>query len=113
MLSFLLLFAKENYVDLANVDNDSQEHIYQSVVRMLNFFQFNEKALLVRNYTTQAALMVPDNSIDFIYIDARHDYCGCYEDIVTWWPKLKIGGVMSGIVWLFLILNMYTYFSIQ
>ena len=30
------------------------------------------------------------------YIDARHDYCGCSEDIQNWWPKVKPGGIMAG-----------------
>lgn len=26
----------------------------------------------------------------------QHDYCGVLEDIATWWPKIKPGGLMAG-----------------
>jgi hypothetical protein len=36
-----------------------------------------------------------DESIDFIYVDARHDYCGCSEDLDSYFPKLKCGGLFA------------------
>jgi predicted O-methyltransferase YrrM len=33
---------------------------------------------------------------DFIYVDGRHDYCGCYKDLEMYWPKLRKGGIMAG-----------------
>ena len=86
--------SQDNYIDDANVDDDMHEENYRRAKIVMS--RFKGKTVFIRNYTTLAALSIPDNSIDFIYIDARHDYCGCYEDIVTWWPKLKIGGLMSG-----------------
>ena len=47
-------------------------------------------------YTSDAAKLVPDKSIDWIYVDARHDYCGTTQDMEEWWPKLRQGGIMSG-----------------
>ena len=35
-------------------------------------------------------------SIDFIYVDARHDYCGVKEEIEHYWPILKPGGIIAG-----------------
>jgi predicted O-methyltransferase YrrM len=35
-------------------------------------------------------------SLDFIYIDARHDYEGVKEDLNAWWPVLKQGGLIAG-----------------
>jgi len=37
-----------------------------------------------------------DKSIDFIYVDARHDFCGVYEDLSLYFPKLKCNGIMAG-----------------
>jgi hypothetical protein len=37
-----------------------------------------------------------DNTIDFVYVDARHDFCGVYEDLSLYYPKLKCDGVMAG-----------------
>lgn len=37
-----------------------------------------------------------DNSIDFIYIDALHDYESVKKDLHGWYPKVKKGGILSG-----------------
>jgi len=33
---------------------------------------------------------------DFIYIDANHSYEAVKDDIATWYPFLRVGGVMAG-----------------
>jgi hypothetical protein len=40
--------------------------------------RFGSKAVLIRNDSLSASHLVPDNSVDFVYIDARHDYCGAF-----------------------------------
>ena len=49
-------------------------------------------------YSNEAAqkLAQAGVQVDFVYVDARHDYCGCKEDIELYWPLLKPGGVMAG-----------------
>jgi len=47
-------------------------------------------------YSTQASQKLPDQSVDFVYIDARHDYCGAKEDMELYWPKIRPGGIMAG-----------------
>lgn len=42
------------------------------------------------------ALMVPDLSLDIVYIDADHSYEGVKKDLESWFPKVKIGGVIAG-----------------
>jgi len=37
-----------------------------------------------------------DSSIDFIHIDQRHGHETIKSDIRAWWPKLRIGGTISG-----------------
>jgi methyltransferase family protein len=39
---------------------------------------------------------VADESCDFVYIDADHSFDAVTVDLRTWYPKLKVGGVMSG-----------------
>ena len=38
----------------------------------------------------------PDNSFDFVYIDADHYYDSVKEDINLWYPKVVPGGILSG-----------------
>jgi hypothetical protein len=83
-----------NYVDSANVDNSEQELILKEAQN--NVFPWKDKVKFYRNSTLQAATLVPDDSLDFIYVDARHDYCGVSDDINAWYAKLKVGGIMAG-----------------
>jgi hypothetical protein len=85
---------QDNYVDLANTDDDEQEKTYQQAMR--NVKEFAGKTKVMRMFTSEAAGKIADNSLDFIYVDARHDYCGVMEDLIAWYPKLRIGGIFAG-----------------
>lgn len=37
-----------------------------------------------------------DGSLDFVYIDAAHDYESVKRDIDAWLPKVKDGGILAG-----------------
>jgi len=37
-----------------------------------------------------------DNSIDFIYLDGRHDYCAVKEELEAYYPKVSCNGIMAG-----------------
>lgn len=43
-----------------------------------------------------AASLFKDESIDFIYIDAAHEYDDVKADIELWLPKVKKGGIFAG-----------------
>jgi len=37
-----------------------------------------------------------DNSLNFVFIDAAHDYDSVSKDLKAWYPKIKPGGIISG-----------------
>lgn len=84
-----------NYFDRANVDSNTHLKFYEQTKNRLKVFSKVEK-VYYRNYSVDAAKYVADSSVDFIYIDARHDYCGVNEDLNIWWNKLKPGGIFAG-----------------
>ncbi len=43
-----------------------------------------------------AASLFPANSLSMVFLDSRHDYLFLKEEIATWLPKVKIGGVIGG-----------------
>ena len=49
-----------------------------------------------RCYSEDAAELVPDGVLDFVFIDAQHDYASVKRDIQLWLPKVKKGGMISG-----------------
>lgn len=46
------------------------------------------KLVVVRNFTSDAAKVIVE-PLDFVYVDARHDYCGAWEDMELYWPKVR------------------------
>ena len=46
--------------------------------------------------SVEGAKQVPDGSLDFVYIDARHDYESVLEDLNAWFSKVKPGGIFAG-----------------
>lgn len=85
---------QENYKDSANADQAGHDQRFNETKTKLA--QWKDKTEYLRMFTTEAAKHVPDGSLDFVYVDARHDYCGVTEDLVAWWPKLRSGGVFAG-----------------
>lgn len=43
-----------------------------------------------------AAQLFEDESLDIVYIDAVHQYKNVKQDIMNWYPKVKIGGIIAG-----------------
>ncbi|PNW76691.1 hypothetical protein CHLRE_11g467900v5 [Chlamydomonas reinhardtii] len=82
-----------NYEDFANVADNEQERIFQEATN--NARPFANKVVFVRNYTNEAAKIITE-TVDFVYVDARHDYCGTLEDIQLFWDKIRSGGIMAG-----------------
>eukprot|EP00933_Yihiella_yeosuensis_P002033 TRINITY_DN10334_c0_g1_i2.p1 TRINITY_DN10334_c0_g1~~TRINITY_DN10334_c0_g1_i2.p1 ORF type:complete len:546 (-),score=77.15 TRINITY_DN10334_c0_g1_i2:1005-2591(-) len=48
------------------------------------------------SHTAARWLRGDDEKFDLIYIDAQHDYDSVWEDLVAWWPLLKVGGLFAG-----------------
>jgi len=47
-------------------------------------------------YSNEAVKHYKDKSLDFVYIDASHDYESVYQDIKNWIKKVKEGGIIAG-----------------
>ena len=85
---------QENYIDGANVAQDKQDLLVEKTSE--NVKKFGSKVHWCRNYTSVCVLKVADASLDYVYVDARHDYKGALEDIKSWWDKIRPGGLMCG-----------------
>lgn len=46
--------------------------------------------------SAESASNFEDASLDFVFIDASHDYESVIKDIDAWKPKVKPGGILSG-----------------
>lgn len=50
----------------------------------------------IRAQSLQAVKQFEDNSLDFVFIDASHEYQDVKDDIHAWYPKVKEGGIIAG-----------------
>jgi len=49
-----------------------------------------------RGYSYDLCAYVPDNIVDFLYIDGEHNYEAVTQDMQQWWRTIKHGGIMAG-----------------
>lgn len=86
--------ADDEYRDHSNVAQELQEEYYERTRRRLA--PFDERSEVWRMTSLEAAERVDDGSLDFVYIDARHDRESVLEDLSAWLPKVRTGGVIAG-----------------
>jgi len=53
-------------------------------------------ATIVRAFSEDALLDVPDRSLDFVYIDGNHQRAAVLEDVTEWALKVRPGGIVAG-----------------
>jgi hypothetical protein len=92
---------QENYVDSVNFAQETHNLIYKEALEKMA--RWKDKIVVLKNWTSEARHAVPDGSLDYLYVDARHDYCGVMQDLVQWWPKVKVGGLICGHDYVFAI----------
>jgi len=51
---------------------------------------------VVCGFSREVVELVPDKSLDWLYVDAGHTYMECHEDLCLWFPKVKPGGIVAG-----------------
>lgn len=84
-----------------DVNNPSYEPLLQTKDGLYMHFLQNIESLKdiitpIRKTSVEASKMFKDGSVDYIMIDAAHDYENVLLDIQHWYPKLSEGGIISG-----------------
>lgn len=82
------------YVDRSNVSQNEFEKYYNETKERLA--PYGGRSNIWRMTSVEAAKKVADGSLDFVYIDARHDYDSVKEDLNAWFRKVKPGGIFAG-----------------
>jgi hypothetical protein len=63
---------------------------------LTNLSHFPDRVIVVQENSADAEKGVPDDTLDFIFIDGDHSFEAAYFDITTYWPKVKKGGLFAG-----------------
>jgi hypothetical protein len=75
------------------ITQKEMEEVYH---RVKNLAEFNPGVDVLRMRSVDASRTFQDAWVDFVYIDALHDYGSVREDIAAWRPKIRPGGVLAG-----------------
>lgn len=71
------------------------DQIYDATKQRLEQIGPN-RVQMIRKESLEAVNDFEDMSLDFVYIDANHEYNYALQDILAWYPKVKPGGILAG-----------------
>lgn len=86
---------QKNYKEKTNVPEEQQNDVYNQALQTLTQIG-GKRVKLIRKSAIEGVKEFKDYSIDFIYLDGRHDYCAVREELDAYYPKLKCNGIMAG-----------------
>ena len=84
----------ETYKDYREKKQGKYEEYYKKAVEKTK--PFGDRAVLVKKYSMDAVKDFEDESLDFVYIDANHEFQQVTNDIAEWSKMVKKGGIIAG-----------------
>jgi hypothetical protein len=85
-------FSKEEYDDASNHCQKIQDARYYLSKAIAEVYGGE----VIRKTSAEALNEFSNESIDFVYIDANHEFNHITEDLRGWWGKIKKGGILAG-----------------
>lgn len=80
-----------------NISHTRRERIHRNSTRRQAFMNLTPfGATILKKTSMEAVKNVPDEALDFVFIDADHRYEFVRDDIREWTKKVKPGGIVSG-----------------
>ena len=88
----LKLICVDPWAAFGKNSDEHMEGVYESARKRLN----GKKVVWKRMPSTEGAKEVPDETLDFVYIDGLHDFDSVMQDLILWCKKVRRGGIVSG-----------------
>lgn len=88
--SGLEMYCIDPWAPCPNYSQDRQDRNYQEALKRLEGY----KVHFVKKASSDALGDVPDN-LDFLHIDGRHEFDYVMQDLISWVPKVRKGGVVA------------------
>lgn len=76
------------------VSEDKMELIKNTAMKRISIFE--DRTIWIYKLSSDALNDIPDESVDFVYIDGNHGFKYVLDDIISYYPKLKNGGIIGG-----------------
>jgi predicted O-methyltransferase YrrM len=71
-----------------------ENKLYKEFIKNINPISHIIKP--IRMTSNEASSLFLDQTLDFVFIDADHEYKAVKNDIEVWYPKVKSGGIIAG-----------------
>lgn len=91
-------------IDFWNHEDKSDLFNFEDYLHAISrLFKYEERSVVINMDAVEASNLFPDGSLCFVYIDAGLTYELYMQQLETWWPKIKEGGVLAGHIfeWIF------------
>jgi len=85
-----IVLSIDSFVGEANIPNDplTEDECRKNLL--------DTNCQLIKGDSIEVASRIPDESLDWVYIDADHSYKSVKADLEAWFPKVRKGGIISG-----------------
>jgi len=86
------------YPDYSNSNDkkaDGDFYLDEQICRD-RLYSFRNKVQYHKDFSEEAAKAIPNNSLDFVFLDGNHSYEYVKKDIKIWTKKIRIGGILAG-----------------
>ncbi len=87
------MFAIDQWLTCPGTTQIRQDQIHEHAIKRLSAYP---KCKIIHKTSMDALSDFEDNSLDFVYIDATHNFKDIAADIQEWTKKVKPGGIISG-----------------
>lgn len=88
------LFCIDPWKAYQRVTQEAQDGYLKKCVDKLSVY--GERVSIMRMTSMEAFLQIPDDSLDFVYLDGCHEFDHIMMDLIMWSRKVRYGGIVSG-----------------
>lgn len=89
-------FLEKEHEKIVNKFGKNPHDITCYYLNKFNLIKDDKIINLIQKTSKDASFLYEDNTIDFLYIDGDHSLKIVEQDIKTYFPKVKVGGIISG-----------------
>lgn len=84
----------QGYDDKDPASHGDRSKDYQKALSRL--CGFKSRVEIIEEFSNVAVHRFKNNSLEFVYVDACHQFRSVLEDLYIWWEKVKSGGILAG-----------------